>query len=256
MDRHEGVIPVKTVLLEDAHVDYNIYLTTIRETSELLRAQLTNFFIDYCLEAWRRKYMTTKSQRPLPLVILPSCFYDLLEVGPDDLNYNYDDHEDGGHLDADIITIQLDSSHWYFLSIEGGTMHVLDGQGRRLPKTVVAKWKRWWKSEHERFGRSYESLRIEYHNNYGTGPACDIRDDFDSFSCGLTALMQAFYSCVRHRRALVGDFTYVDFQQIRLFVAHCLMVDSFCAVKRIKTATLNPSEVIKNEFENLKSLMT
>ena len=202
--------------------------------SDLLRASMLGTLdgwlgsdvLDFTMERWVESRPT---DFPF-LLMLPSSFTDSLE-DPDGNNYtNRYKKKRGRHLsnfgkhlktNSTIAFIARIPGHWFFVAIKDNVLHIFNGFSGRN-SSLEAKIQRWWKLEHQQCNAQYtRPLVVDIHNNYGYGQGNDIRQT-DGVSCGVSALMHAYYLIVVNRFASAHDFSYDHINDLRCYIGNTI----------------------------------
>ena len=124
------------------------------------------------------------------------------------------------HLErTTIITFVANiGEHWILIVIKDGICHNFDGyhhyDSRGKFEYIMNNW---WEREHRVLNKSHTPLTFIYHDNYGTTPESDIIQN-DGISCGVSAIMHAYYVIVLNRFATYRDFNFDYMPRIRKFL--------------------------------------
>jgi hypothetical protein len=222
-----------------SYIQYENDYEYVRENDfDSLSGWLDNHVIDFFMLLWR--YQRGQIQGEF-VAVLSSGFYpvhskhfdDQTWVGEDP--YYRDNYTNmyknpgtmyfGKHLENGsmiVIPVYI-PGHWFLAYIKNGILHDLNGIRNMTSyrKKFEDIMKHWWINEHEACGKVCVPLQFHYHDRYGYEAGKDI-EQTDGISCGVSAIIHAYYLMVLNRLATASDFNYNYIVELRNYLG-CLV---------------------------------
>ena len=150
------------------------------------------------------------------------------------------------HLESTtIITFVANiGEHWILIVIQDGICHNFDGYHHHEQRgTFEYIMNNWWEREHRVCNKPHSPLTFNYHDNYGITPESDIKQN-DGISCGVSAIMHAYYVIVLNRFATYRDFNFDYMPRIRKFLGYTIYSKGHIANVTMKTLSVIKQKVL------------
>lgn len=207
---------------------------------------LSGYLNDAIINGISKLWCKLRPENLSKITVLNSYFFPSCSIGKDYITkeYNYDNvkrwtnkFNNDDFLNYPLLNIMHVPGHWIMLCIlpkghETGhqnkaTLHILDGfnVNRDFETNII---KRWYKDEQIKWKRPIPDiveLDVIYHRNYYGDNVEKIRDieQTDSISCGVNALLHAYYMIVENKFfASWNDFSYDHIFELRMFLIFSL----------------------------------
>jgi len=154
------------------------------------------------------------------------------------------------HLESTtIITFVANiGEHWILIVIQDGICHNFDGfhhyEQRGTFEYIINNW---WEREHRVLNKPHTPLTFNYHDNYGTTPESDIIQN-DGISCGVSAIMHAYYVIVLNRFATYRDFNFDYMPRIRKFLGYTIYSKGHMADVTMKILSVIKAKVLQESI--------